>query len=91
MWLPLFVNIPAVGDARDAQILAGVVDDVHDAVVSDADTPEVLVPLQFLAAGGLGLAARPSIFDTTRAIRPSLNFSSSRRADGLISMEYLAT
>ena len=47
----LFIDIPAVGDASDAQPLAVVIDDVHDAVIPDADAPEILIPAQFPAAG----------------------------------------
>src|ERR1039457_2454701 len=50
-----------------------------------------LEPRSFLQPDGLGLAAKPSIFGTSRAMRLSLRFSSSLRADGLISSEYLAT
>src|SRR4029077_3177712 len=50
-----------------------------------------LYPRSFLQPEGLGLAARPSIFGTSRAMRLSLRLSSSLRADGLVSMAYLAT
>src|ERR1700688_3939307 len=50
-----------------------------------------LYPRNFLQPDCLGLAARPSIFGTSRAMRLSLRFSSSLRADGLVSMAYLAT
>jgi len=64
---------------------------VHDAVIPDADAPEILIPTQFAAAGWSWMAVRPSIFGSSRAIRLSLRFSSSLRADGLISMAYLDT
>lgn len=49
--MSLFIDIPAVGDTSDAQRLAVVIDDVHDAVIPDADAPEILIPTQFPAAG----------------------------------------
>jgi hypothetical protein len=45
----------------------------------------------FLQPDGLGFAARPSIFATSRAMSLSLRFSSSLRAYGLTSRAYLAT
>ena len=49
--MSLFIDIPAVGDASDAQPLAVVIDDVHDAVITDANAPEIFVTVQFPAAG----------------------------------------
>ena len=40
-----------MGDAGDAHHFAVVIDDVHDAVLPDADAPEILVAAQFPAAG----------------------------------------
>src|SRR5258708_6051730 len=50
-----------------------------------------LQPRNFLQPDGLELAARPSIFGNSRAMRPLLSFSSSLRADGLMSTRCLAT
>ena|ERR1700676_1001799 len=54
----LFVDIPAVGDAGDAHHLAVVIDDVHDAVIPDADAPEILLTAQFPAAGWSWIGGR---------------------------------
>lgn len=40
-----------MSDAGDAHHLAVVIDGVHDAVIPDADAPEILVTAQFPAAG----------------------------------------
>ena len=40
-----------MGHAGDTHHLAVVVNDVHDAVIADADAPEILVYSQLLAAG----------------------------------------
>ena len=49
------------------------------------------IPCSFLQPDGLGSAARPSIFGARRAMKLSLRFSNSFRADGLMSRAYLAT
>ena len=47
----LCIDIPTVRDAGDAHHFAVVIDDVHDAVIPDADAPEILLTVQFPAAG----------------------------------------
>ena len=45
-----FVNVPAVRDASHAHHLVVVIDNVHNAVITDSNAPEILVAVQFLAA-----------------------------------------
>ena len=47
----LFIDFPAVGNAGDAYLLAVVINHVHNAIIADADAPEILVTVQFPAAG----------------------------------------
>ena len=46
------VDLAPVCDARDADELRSVVDDVHHAPVTGPNTPLVFVAFQFLASGG---------------------------------------
>ena len=39
-----------MGNAGDARRLMLIIDNVHNTVIADADTPEILVTAQFLAA-----------------------------------------
>jgi hypothetical protein len=80
----LFIDIPAVGDARDAHPLALVIDDVHDAVIPDADAPEILVTAQLPAArrswiGGQAIDLRHQPRD--EAVAQVLQFSTRGRLD----------
>ncbi len=48
----LFIDLSAVRDAGNAHCPVFIVDDVDDAVIPDADAPEILIAAQFPTAGG---------------------------------------
>lgn len=47
----LFINISAMGNASDAHCPVVIIDHIHDTVIADVGTPEILVTMQLLAAG----------------------------------------
>jgi hypothetical protein len=50
-----FVDFLAVGDAGDIHPLFSVINRIDDAVIADPETPAILIPVQFVAAGRPGI------------------------------------
>ena len=57
-WLSLVIDLSAMRNASDAYCPVIVVDDVDDAVIPDADAPEISMAAQFPAAGWPGISGQ---------------------------------
>jgi hypothetical protein len=80
-----------VGYTDDANNLAKIVNNIHDAVIADANPPEILVSAQLFATVGSLIGRQAFNFRRYRPMMLSLKRSNSFRVDGLISSVYLAT